>query len=277
MRAVDGVATRAEGGGTDGERLSVVVPVFNSDSSLDELHRRIDATLSPMNEIGGWELILVNDGSADASWERIVGLSRDHPEVRGVDLTRNWGQHNALLAGVHVATGDLIVTLDDDLQNPPEEIPRLIEALHGRVELVYGRPIAKRQVLPRRIATTIVRRVVHVMTGGGVPADIGGFRAFRASVLAGVDERQGASFAIDIPLTGNASGIAAVSVRHDPRRYGRSNYTFARLTKHALIEFDSLRRRRARPGRRSPTYAVRKTTGARAPETADVAGPGASR
>jgi glycosyltransferase involved in cell wall biosynthesis len=257
---------------TNAERVSVVVPVFNSASSLEELHRRIDATLSSMDELDSWELILVNDGSEDASWERILALSRNHPEVRGIDLTRNWGQHNALLAGIQAATGSLIVTLDDDLQNPPEEIPRLLEALTGDVELVYGKPIVKRQVLPRRVATTIVRRVVAVMTSGGVPADIGGFRAFRASVLDGLDDAQGSTFAIDIPLTSTASGIAAVGVRHDPRRYGRSNYTFGRLAKRALIQFDSLRRRRAGPGRRSLTYAVRITTGAMTPETAD--GPG---
>ena len=276
MRAVDAVVTRAESRTTDGEGVSVVVPVFNSASSLEELHRRIDATLTSMDNLGSWELILVNDGSEDASWEKIAGLSRDHREVRGIDLTRNWGQHNALLAGIHTATGGAIVTLDDDLQNPPEEIPRLLQALSGDVDLVYGKPIAKRQVLPRRIATTIVRRVVHVMTGGGVPAEIGGFRAFRTSVLAGLDDAQGDNFAIDIPLTGSANGIAAVSVRHDPRRYGRSNYTFGRLAKHAVIEFDSLRRRRARPSRRPPTYAVRTTTGATAPEIADVAGQGAA-
>ena len=277
MRAVEPVVTSEESRAPAGEQVSVVVPVFNSASSLVELHRRIDATLSSTGGLESWELILVNDGSEDASWERILELSRDHPEVRGVDLTRNWGQHNALLAGIQTATGQVIVTLDDDLQNPPEEIPRLLEALTGDVELVYGKPIAKRQVLPRRVATTIVRRLVHVMTGGGVPADIGGFRAFRASLLDGLDDSQGASFAIDIPLTGAAARIAAVSVRHDPRRYGRSNYTFGRLAMHALIEFDSLRRRRAGPGPRSLTYAVRTTTGAMTPGTADVAGRGVAR
>ncbi len=276
MRAVGQIAIRPENGAVAGPRVSVVVPVFNSAPSLGELHRRIAATLNRMEELGSWELILVNDGSEDRSWETIVGLSREHPEVSGVDLTRNWGQHNALLAGVHSASAQVVVTLDDDLQNPPEEIPRLLDALTADVDLVYGKPISKRQVLPRRIATTIVRRSVHVMTGGGVPADIGGFRAFRSSLLAGLDSDQGAGFAIDIPLTGKARRIVAVSVRHDPRRYGRSNYTFARLTKHALVEFDSLWRRRARPGRRSPTYAVRTTTGATTPETADVAGRGAA-
>ena len=277
MPAVEPVFTSEESRAPAGERVSVVVPVFNSASSLVELHRRIDATLTSTDGPESWELILVNDGSEDESWERILELSRYHPEVRGVDLTRNWGQHNALLAGIQTAAGEVVVTLDDDLQNPPEEIPSLLDALTGDVELVYGKPIAKRQVLPRRVATTLVRRTVHVMTGGGVPADIGGFRAFRASLLDGLDDSQGASFAIDIPLTGAATRIAAVSVRHEPRRYGRSNYTFGRLVKHALIEFDSLRRRRAAPGRRSLTYAVRTTTGAIAPETADVAGRSAAR
>ncbi len=252
--------------------VSVVVPVFNSEASLDELCERIGDTLDSAS--ADWELILVNDGSLDGSWKRVVALSEERSQVRGIDLTRNWGQHNALLAGIHTARHEAIVTLDDDLQNPPEEIPSLLEVLRGDVDLVYGKPIAKRHALPRRIATKVVRGLVTAITAGRIPVDIGGFRAFRASLLDEVDREQGPSFAIDIPLTRAASHVAIVSVRHDPRRYGKSNYSFGTLSKHALIEFDSLRRLAMRPGRRSPTYAVRTTTGAMAAEIADAAGQG---
>jgi glycosyltransferase involved in cell wall biosynthesis len=261
----------------DEPRVSVVVPVFNSEASLNELSERIASTMDSAAGVGSWELILVNDGSEDASWRRVVALSDERPQVRGIDLTRNWGQHNALLAGIHAARHEVIVTLDDDLQNPPEEIPVLLAALSGDVDLAYGKPIAKRQALPRRVATHIVRRLVEALTSGGVPAEIGGFRAFRVSLLDDVDREQGPSFAIDIHLTGRAARIAAVAVRHDHRRYGRSNYTFVRLSKHALIEFDSLRRRERGPGGRSPTYVVRTTTGPMATETVDAAGRGAGR
>jgi len=106
--------------------LSVVVPVYNSAGTLAALVERVGAVLDARG--GEWELVLVNDGSTDESWARIEELARG-PRVRGLDLARNYGQHNALLAGIRAARGDTIVTIDDDLQNPPEEIGKLIWTL----------------------------------------------------------------------------------------------------------------------------------------------------
>jgi len=251
--------------------VSVVVPVFNSAASLDELCERIATTLDAADEVSEWELILVNDGSRDESWERVVELGTEHREVRGLDLTRNWGQHNALLAGIHDARHELVVTLDDDLQNPPEEIPSLLKAVSGAVDLVYGRPIAKRHARMRRIASRAVRGVVTTITFGRIPTYVSGFRAFRAALLDDVDREQGNTFVLDILLARAAGGIAAVDVRHDPRRYGRSNYSLGELGKHAVIELDSLRRLAMGPGGRAPSYAVRTTTRVPA-EDADMAG-----
>jgi undecaprenyl-phosphate 4-deoxy-4-formamido-L-arabinose transferase len=232
--------------------------VFNSAPTLGELHGRVDAALSSMHGLDSWELILVNDGSGDASWEAIIGLAGEHPEVRGLDLTRNFGQHNALLAGIHSARYEVIVTLDDDLQDRPEEIPRLLDALTLDVDLVYAKPIAKRRVLPRRIATRVVRAMM-ALSMGRISLDIGGFRAFRASLLDGVDQDQGARIAIDTPLAQSATGHAVVSVQHDPRRHGRSNYTLGKLSGHTLSEFISVLPRAQRM-RRNATYVVRRTT-----------------
>jgi undecaprenyl-phosphate 4-deoxy-4-formamido-L-arabinose transferase len=240
--------------------VSVVVPVFNSAESLDELHDRVAATLSSLGETLSWELILVNDGSEDESWEGIVRLSREHPEVRGLDLAANFGQHNALLAGIDSARHDVIVTLDDDLQDQPEEIPRLLEALTADTDLVYGKPVAKQRTLPRRIATKTVRGLVAAITAGGIPAYIGGFRAFRAPLLEGPNGSRGPHIAIDTLLARSATGIAAVSVQHKPRRHGRSNYTFGTLTLHTLTEFRSLFQRRGPRSATRPTYVVRRTT-----------------
>jgi undecaprenyl-phosphate 4-deoxy-4-formamido-L-arabinose transferase len=235
--------------------VSVVVPVFNSAATLGELCDRIGTALAP----GNWELILVNDGSEDESWERIVALAAEHPPVRGVDLARNFGQHNALLAGIHSARHAVIVTLDDDLQDRPEEIPRLLEALGPETDLVYGVPVAKRRSAPRLLATKAMRGLVQGLTAGRIPADIGGFRAFRASLLDGVDSEQGAHIALDTLLTKSAEGIATVPVQHDPRREGRTTYTAGRMVGHALIEFASLLPRRGRASSK-PTYVVRRRT-----------------
>ena len=103
------------------ESLAVVIPVYNGAATLPALIDR----LLPVVRAGGapYEIILVNDGSRDASWATIEALSGRHPEIRGIDLMRNYGQHNALLCGIRASRHDVIVTMDDDLQQPPEAIP----------------------------------------------------------------------------------------------------------------------------------------------------------
>ena len=119
--------------------LSIVVPVFNSEASLEllaeRIHASLGATLAPV------ELILVNDCSGDRSWEVIEKLQRQFPWVRGINLVRNFGQHNALLCGIRAARYPLTITMDDDLQNPPEEVPKLVKKLIAEsVDVVYGTP-----------------------------------------------------------------------------------------------------------------------------------------
>jgi undecaprenyl-phosphate 4-deoxy-4-formamido-L-arabinose transferase len=236
--------------------VSVVVPVFNSAPTLGELNQRVHAALRSRS--APWELILVNDGSRDGSWERIVALSEKHPEVRGLDLERNFGQHNALLAGIHAARCELIVTLDDDLQDRPEEIPRLLGALTSAVDLVYGKPEAKRRALHRRVGTRVVRAVV-VLGMGRVSLDVGGFRAFRASLLDGVDSDQGERIALDSLLARSSKGHAAITVQHDPRRHGSSNYTLGKLVAHAMTELKSIAPGRLQRSPDAPSYVVRRS------------------
>src|SRR5258708_6250362 len=116
-------------------RLSVVVPVYNSEKSLPLLMERVSRVLSP--ERGGVEMILVNDGSSDQSWAVIRELLQTHRWIRGINLMRNCGQHNALLCGIRAARFDVVVTIDDDLHNPPEAILVLVQHLDERYVVVY--------------------------------------------------------------------------------------------------------------------------------------------
>src|SRR4051794_17000701 len=118
--------------------LSVVVPVYNSQNSLRILASRLQTVLDA--HTSAYEVILVNDGSQDQSWEVIRELASRYSWIRGIDLTRNFGQHNALLCGIRSCRNDIIVTLDDDLQNPPEEIPKLLNRLAEGFDVVYGKP-----------------------------------------------------------------------------------------------------------------------------------------
>ncbi len=191
------------------ERISVVVPVFNGASTLHELVERI------MRSLDGWdyEVVLVNDGSVDTSWETIVSLARTKQVVRGLDLSRNFGQHNALLAGLRAADGDVIVTLDDDLQNPPEEIPRLLARLEDGFDVVYGTPIERHYSMWRNGASWLVRFSLR-SSMGDISSSVGPFRAFRAELRTGFASFAGPYVSLDVLLSWVTGRFATVPVRH---------------------------------------------------------------
>jgi glycosyltransferase involved in cell wall biosynthesis len=241
--------------------VSVVVPVFNSASSLGALHDRIEAALDSVHRVDRWELILVNDGSSDGSWDRIVSLSRSQPEVRGLDLERNFGQHNALLAGVKAARHDVIVTLDDDLQNPPEEIPRLLDAFRRDLDIVYGVPIAKAHPRHRRIGAVGLRAILRVVTRRRDALLGSGFRAFRSTLAERLPEASGRRVVLDRALRGLTDRVGSVAVCHEPRRVGSSNYTLPMLIRFAVTEIATDLPVGARKRKGGPSYRVREHTG----------------
>src|SRR6187397_742169 len=130
--------------------LSVVVPVYGGARTLPELVSRLLAALPALAR--EFEIVLVNDASPDDSWRVIQELAAVHPAVRGIDLMRNYGQHNALLCGIRSARHALVVTLDDDLQNRPEDIGALLQALTPDVDVVYGVPRRGGHGFARRLA-----------------------------------------------------------------------------------------------------------------------------
>jgi glycosyltransferase involved in cell wall biosynthesis/ribosomal protein S18 acetylase RimI-like enzyme len=209
--------------------VSVVIPVFNSAETVAEVVRHSREVLAEC--ASAHEFVLVEDGSADASWERIEELVA--ADVRGIQLARNYGQHNALLAGIRAARCEVVVTIDDDLQNPPEEIPRLLAALGPDCDVVYGEPIAKRQGFGRRLATQVIVRALGVLGGKTAPM-VSSFRAFRTDLREGFAAYTGPDVSIDGLLTWRTDRFCSVQVRHDPRAHGDSNYSLIKLVRHAL-------------------------------------------
>src|SRR6266851_3461343 len=157
--------------------ISVVVPAYNSELSLPELTRR----LQPVLEAAAvdYELILVDDNSRDETWQVIQDLVRKSPWIRGVHLMRNYGQHNALLCGLRAARYELIVTMDDDLQHPPEEIPKLVEKLGPKIDVVYGTPATEQHGLWRDVATQVTKFTLQSAMGAPIARKAGAFRLFR--------------------------------------------------------------------------------------------------
>jgi glycosyltransferase involved in cell wall biosynthesis len=214
--------------------VSVVVPVYNGAAVLPELVARLRAVLA--GRAPDAEIVLVNDGSRDASWQVIAELAAEprRPRVRGIDLRRNYGQHNALLCGIRAAAGAVVVTLDDDLQHPPEEIPKLLDALSGEVDVVYGTPLAEQHGLLRDLAS----RATKLALCGAMEAEIAGrvsaFRAFRAELREAFGQYGNPYVSIDVLLSWATNRFAAIAVRHEPRRAGRSSYTLRMLVRHAI-------------------------------------------
>jgi undecaprenyl-phosphate 4-deoxy-4-formamido-L-arabinose transferase len=212
--------------------VSVVVPVYNGEATLVEMTARILTVLNPL--LQQVEIIFVNDGSQDNSWQVICGLAEQYQSVRGLDHMRNYGQHNALLAGVRAARNDVIVTLDDDLQHPPEEIPKLLAKLEEGYDVVYGPPLQQQHGLWRDTASRITKLAYQSALGVDIARIESSFRAFRTQVRDAFLNCHEPYVNLDALLTWGTTRFGAVRVRHNPRRDGASNYTIDRLLTHAI-------------------------------------------
>lgn len=212
--------------------VSVVVPVYQSVDSLRVLVERVGDALG---DAVAYEIVMVDDGSAPRTWATVQQLSMEHPEVVGVRLSRNYGQHNALIAGLRHARFDNCVTIDDDLQNPPEEIPRLLAHLEGEdLDVVYGVPDQVEQSLWRRLSGRISRRAMRTVLGMKSAPDVSSFRAFHTRLRDSFSGPLGTNVSLDALLAWGTTRFGSVSVSHDPRSEGTSNYTFSKLLRFAV-------------------------------------------
>ena len=209
-------------------KYSVVVPVYNSAASLRELCSRLEKALGQFN----YEIILVDDGSRDESWSIINGLQDTaNGKILGVRFSRNYGQHSALLCGFTFCTGDYIVTMDDDLQHPPEEISKLIaKQAETNADVVYGIYISKQHSTARNAGSFYVRKSAEVTgesTGYG-----SSFRLIKKFIVDRIASNQASTFYyLDELFYWYTTSFARASVEHHPRKFGESGYTFSKLLK----------------------------------------------
>ncbi len=212
--------------------FSVVIPVYNSAPTLETLLGKLASELPKISS--EYEVILVNDGSQDNSWEILQGLAQKYPWVQAIKLMRNYGQHNALLCGIRHARYDIIVTMDDDLQHPPEEIVKLINKLIEGFDVVYGVPLRETHGIWRDFASQITKIALQKSMGAETARCVGPFRAFRTRIRDAFGNYQNSYVNIDVLLTWGASRFTAIHVRHDPRPVGKSKYTFRKLVVHSM-------------------------------------------
>ncbi len=216
----------------DRPTISAIVPVYRSAQILPELHRRLRLALKRLSD--EFEIIFVEDGGQDDAWSVITGLAREDRRVRGLRMSRNYGQHNALLCGIRAARYEVIVTLDDDLQNPPEEIHKLMARLAGGVHVVYGKPVEEQHGFWRDQASRISKLALQSAMGAETARDVSAFRAFDSWIRDAFASYRGPDVSIDVLLTWGTTSFDSVEVDHQPRLVGDSSYTLRKLIKHAF-------------------------------------------
>ena len=185
-----GLNTIATDFGSAKPNVSVVIPVYNSEQILPELIRRLAVTLPQVSD--QYELVLVNDGSRDGSWDQISRLAAEYRWIRGINLMRNYGQHNALLCGVRAATYPITIIMDDDLQHPPEEIPRLLAKLAEGYDVVYAAPEEGQHGFLRNTAAQVTKLALQGVLGAETAGKVSPFRAFRTRLRDAFATYQGA-------------------------------------------------------------------------------------
>ncbi len=212
--------------------LSVVIPCYRSARTLPELVRRIVDVLAATSS--SFEVVLVVDGSPDDTWEVAHSLAAAHAPVEAMRLSRNYGQHNALLAGIRSVRYDTIITMDDDLQHVPEEIPRMVAALVPELDLVYGVPEVEEHGYLRSFASRNVKALMTLGLGIENARDISAFRIFRTRLRDAFVGLDGPQASIDVALSWATTRTGTSVVRMDRRAEGKSNYTLRGLIRHAI-------------------------------------------
>lgn len=212
--------------------ISVVIPVYNSQDSIGDVVAQLADILPKTTDT--YEVILVEDGSRDKSWQVLQSLARQYPFVRAFQFMRNYGQHNALLCGIRAVRHDVIITMDDDLQHPAERIPDMLKALTDEYDVVYGSPQQESHGLLRDMASQVTKWVLQGAMGAETARNISAFRAFRAKVREAFIHFNGPYVNLDVLLTWGTRRFTRIEVEHRKRTTGHSNYTLTKLITHTF-------------------------------------------
>ena len=219
---------------------SVVVPVYNSEHTLEELYTRLKQVFE--TEIKEeFELILVDDSSRDGSYEVMEKLHETDRRVKIIQMARNFGQHPALLCGFHYAKGDFIITMDDDLQHRPEELPKMIQVMNERddVDVILARYENRKHNLIRKIGTRVSIFATSKMLHKDPNLEITSFRLMRRFIVEAILNTDTHLPQIGNLLVQTSNRIINVPVHHDARKFGKSNYTFRHLVSDLIYDISA--------------------------------------
>lgn len=208
--------------------LSIVIPVYRSQAILPHLVERIGAAMDAANMTGRFELILVNDASPDGSWGAIREQCARHSFVQGIDLARNFGQHNATMAGLNHARGDVVVIMDDDLQHPPDSIMTLVEAVRGGADACYTVYENRQHSLGKRLGSRFNDWVATILLGKPRGLYLSSYKAICRRLVREIVSYDGPYAYLDGLILDRTRHIVSVPIQHQARHTGSGNYTLRR-------------------------------------------------
>jgi undecaprenyl-phosphate 4-deoxy-4-formamido-L-arabinose transferase len=211
--------------------LSIVIPVYRGEEFIQPLVLRMQEALPKFAQ--SYEVIFVNDGSPDHSWAIIENVAHQCSWIRGINLRRNYGQHNATLCGIREARYEVTVTMDQDLQHPPEEIPHLLTKLEEGYDVVYGSPKKLPQGFIRNVLTANIKRILAGVMGVSSVKNISAFRAFRTDLRDAFRNFQSPTLTLDVLLSWGTIRFTSVPV--DIEQGNHSNYSFLSLVRVAIL------------------------------------------
>jgi len=207
--------------------ISIVIPVYNEVQILDELYTRLSKVVAGLGK--KCEILFVDDGSDDGSFERLKDLREGDSSIRILRFTRNFGQQAAVLAGFRHCRGEIIVQLDSDLQNPPEEIPKLLNAMTDKIDLVVTVPRKRKDTWTRVAGSRLLQCIAQKMLGPSCKLNLSSFRALRPSVVEKIDQCKDKSQFMAVLMSWMGVPTAEVEVEHSAREKGVTKYGLSQL------------------------------------------------
>ncbi len=203
-------------------KISVVVPIYNEQENISELYRELTAVLSSLNQ--DYEIIFVDDGSIDSSLEILKGLKKANSHIKILSLDKNYGLSTAIAVGIEKAQGDIIVTIDGDLQNDPEDIPKLLGYIHQGYDVVSGWRKNRKDPLVKKISSKIANFIRNKLTSEDIKDSACMLKAYKREYIKKIKFYRGWHRFLPTLLKMEGAKVIEIEVNHRPRKYGKSKY-----------------------------------------------------
>tara|TARA_B100001248_G_scaffold64627_1_gene45126 strand:+ start:4464 stop:5252 length:789 start_codon:yes stop_codon:yes gene_type:complete len=228
-------------------KLSLIIPVYNSSQILDELYKRIIRTLEEINLNTNYEIFFINDCSLDASWQVIKRIASTDGNVKGINLKRNFGQHNAIMAGFNYCKGENIITIDDDLQHPPESFGKILKKLKEH-DVCYTHYRNRKHSTWKKNVSKLNNLISSFLLDKPISIYMSSFRGLKKKIVSEIVKSQSSNIYIDGKIINLTKNIGMITIDHSARKIGKSNYNLRKLLKlwsNMLIDFSFLPFRKA--------------------------------